>query len=69
MLMNVLTHEAPARRRSRASAPAATKEAPPSGVRRADRDAPVAEPGAYFAAVKPRLAALRALDPTALARN
>ena len=44
MLMNVLTHEAPARRRSRASAPAATKEAPPSGVRRADRDAPVAEP-------------------------
>ncbi|HEY4184638.1 MAG TPA: peptidoglycan DD-metalloendopeptidase family protein [Polyangia bacterium] len=34
-----------------------------------NRDAPVSEPGAYQAAIRPRIAALRALEPTALARN
>ena len=34
-----------------------------------NRDAPVSEPGAYLAAIRPRIATLRALDPTALARN
>lgn len=34
-----------------------------------NRDAPVSEPGAYLAAIRPRLASLRTLDPTALARN
>jgi murein DD-endopeptidase MepM/ murein hydrolase activator NlpD len=34
-----------------------------------NRDAPVSDPGAYQLAIRPRLAALRALDPTALARN
>jgi murein DD-endopeptidase MepM/ murein hydrolase activator NlpD len=34
-----------------------------------NRDAPVAEPAAYLASIRPRIASLRALEPTALARN
>jgi len=34
-----------------------------------NRDAPVSEPGAYQAAIRPRIAALRALDAAPLARN
>jgi murein DD-endopeptidase MepM/ murein hydrolase activator NlpD len=34
-----------------------------------NRDAPVAEPSAYLVAIRPRLAALKALGGTALARN
>jgi murein DD-endopeptidase MepM/ murein hydrolase activator NlpD len=34
-----------------------------------NRDPPVAEPATYLAAIRPRLASLRALDPAALARN
>jgi murein DD-endopeptidase MepM/ murein hydrolase activator NlpD len=34
-----------------------------------NRDAPVPELGAYLAAIRPRVASLKALEPTALARN